>query len=120
MAVLGMSEDGVLTTIDIEPEHQHIAKQAFADAGIGPSRTRLISGRAQDVLTRLADDSYDLVFIDADPLDQPITWSKACGCCARAGSSSCTARRWAGARATPAHGRRGGGGARGGTTHRRE
>jgi predicted O-methyltransferase YrrM len=67
----GMADDGVLTTIDIEPEHQRIAKEAFSDGGIGTSRTRLISGRAQDVLTRLADDSYDLVFIDADPLDQP-------------------------------------------------
>ncbi|OHV04211.1 O-methyltransferase [Mycobacterium talmoniae] len=67
----GMSEDGVLTTIDIEPEHQRIAKQAFTEAGIGPSRMRLISGRAQEVLTRLADESYELVFIDADPLDQP-------------------------------------------------
>lgn len=67
----GMSDDGVLTTIDIEPEHLRLAKQAFADAGIGPSRTRLISGRAQQVLTRLADESYDLVFIDAEPLDQP-------------------------------------------------
>ncbi len=67
----GMREDGVLTTIDIEPEHQRIAKQAFSEAQIGPSRTRLISGRAQEVLTRLADESYDLVFIDADPVDQP-------------------------------------------------
>ncbi len=67
----GMREDGVLTTIDVEPEHQRIAKQAFSEAGIGPSRTRLISGRAQEVLTRLADESYDLVFIDADPVDQP-------------------------------------------------
>jgi predicted O-methyltransferase YrrM len=67
----GMSDDGVLTTIDIEPEYQRIAKQAFADIGVGPSRTRLISGRAQEVLTRLADNSYDLVFIDADPIDQP-------------------------------------------------
>lgn len=67
----GMSDEGVLTTIDIEPEHQRIAKQAFSEAGIGPSRTRPISGRAQEVLTRLADESYDLVFIDADPIDQP-------------------------------------------------
>src|ERR1700739_3824921 len=51
----GMSDDGVLTTIDIEPEHHLIAKQALTDAGIGPSRTRFISGRAQEVLTRLAD-----------------------------------------------------------------
>jgi|SRR5690625_2423367 len=67
----GMGEDGVLTTIDIEPEHQRAAKQAFGDAAIGPSRTRFISGRAQEVLTRLADESYDLVFVDADPIDQP-------------------------------------------------
>lgn len=67
----GMSDDGVLTTIDIEPEYLRLAKEAFAEAGIGQSRTRLIAGRAQEVLTRLADDSYDLVFIDADPIDQP-------------------------------------------------
>jgi predicted O-methyltransferase YrrM len=66
-----MSDDGVLTTIDIEPEYLRLAKQAFSEAGIVPSRTRLISGRAQEVLTRLADESYDLVFIDADPIDQP-------------------------------------------------
>lgn len=67
----GMREDGVLTTIDIEPEHQRLAKQAFTEAGVGPGRTRLIGGRAQEVLTRLADESYDLVFIDAGASDQP-------------------------------------------------
>jgi predicted O-methyltransferase YrrM len=67
----GMSDDGVLTTIDIEPEYLRLAKEAFTEGGIGQSRTRLIAGRAQEVLTRLADDSYDLVFIDADPIDQP-------------------------------------------------
>lgn len=66
----GMRDDGVLTTIDIEPEHQRLAKQAFTEAGIGPGRTRLIAGRAQEVLTRLADESYDLVFFDAAPADQ--------------------------------------------------
>jgi predicted O-methyltransferase YrrM len=67
----GMRDDGVLTTIDVEPEHQRLAKQAFNETGIGPGRTRLIAGRAQDVLTRLADESYDLVFIDAEPASQP-------------------------------------------------
>src|ERR1700741_3422450 len=67
----GMRDDGVLTTIDVEPEHQRLAKQAFTEAGVGPSRTRLIVGRGQEVLTRLADESYDLVFIDGDPIDQP-------------------------------------------------
>jgi predicted O-methyltransferase YrrM len=67
----GMRDDGVLTTIDVEPEHQRLAKQAFTEAGIAASRTRLIGGLAQDVLPRLADDSYDVVFLDAEPLDQP-------------------------------------------------
>ena len=67
----GMRDDGVLTTIDIEPEHQRIAKQGVQRGGVGQSRTRLIAGRAQEVLTRLADESYDLVFIDAAPADQP-------------------------------------------------
>jgi predicted O-methyltransferase YrrM len=67
----GMADDGVLTTIDVEPEHQRLAKQAFTEAGVTPPRTRVIAGRAQEVLQRLADESYDLVFIDADPLDQP-------------------------------------------------
>ena len=96
----GMRDDGVLTTIDVEPEHQRIAKQAFAEAGVGPSRTRLISGRAQDVLTRLADESYDLVFIDADPVDQPQFVIEEYGCSGRAARSSCTARRWAAGPAT--------------------
>lgn len=67
----GMREDGVLTTIDSELEHQRAAKASFREAGIAPSRTRLINGRALDVLPRLADSAYDLVFIDGSPADQP-------------------------------------------------
>jgi predicted O-methyltransferase YrrM len=62
----GMRADGVLTTIDVEHEHQRIARQIFAEAGFAPSRTRIITGRALDVLPRLADGVYDLVFVDAD------------------------------------------------------
>jgi predicted O-methyltransferase YrrM len=63
----GMRRDGVLTTIDFEPEHQRVARRVFAAAGNPPSRTRIISGRALDVLPRLADRVYDLVFVDHDP-----------------------------------------------------
>jgi predicted O-methyltransferase YrrM len=62
----GMPEDGVLTSIDIETEHQKAAREAFAEAGIAPNRTRLISGPALDVLPRLTDGAYDLVVCDAD------------------------------------------------------
>lgn len=62
----GMRADGVLTTIDVEAEHQRIARRIFIEAGYPAGRTRIISGRALDVLPRLADRVYDLVFVDAD------------------------------------------------------
>ncbi len=55
-----------LTTIDAEPEHLSQARSVFADAGIPSTRTRLISGRALDVLPRMNERAYDLVLIDAD------------------------------------------------------
>lgn len=62
----GMRPDGVLTTIDLEAEHQRIARRIFLEAGYTASRTRIIAGRALDVLPRLADAAYDLVFVDAE------------------------------------------------------
>jgi predicted O-methyltransferase YrrM len=62
----GMRADGVLTTIDVELEHQRMARRIFVEAGFPSSRTRIITGRALDVLPRLADGVYDLVFVDAD------------------------------------------------------
>lgn len=67
----GMPQDGVLTTIDVEVEHQRAAKQAWAEAGLRPTRTRAISGRAHDVLPRLTDGAYDMVFVDADKESYP-------------------------------------------------
>jgi len=62
----GMRPDGVLTTVDTEGEHQRLAKQAFTEAGIPTQRVRLIPGAALDVLPRLTDGHYDLVFADGD------------------------------------------------------
>ncbi|MFC7545185.1 O-methyltransferase [Plantactinospora sp. GCM10030261] len=62
----GMRRDGVLTTIDVEAEHQRIARRIFIEAGYPAGRTRIITGRALDVLPRLADGAYDLIFVDAD------------------------------------------------------
>ena len=65
----GMPDDGVLTTIDVEVENQRAAREAFVEAGIRPNRTRLIPGRALDVLPRLTDGAYDLVLLDADQVE---------------------------------------------------
>lgn len=62
----GMRGDGVLTTIDMETEHQRIARRIFQEAGFASGRTRIITGRSLDVLPRLADGVYDLLFVDAD------------------------------------------------------
>ncbi|MFJ9901473.1 O-methyltransferase [Streptomyces sp. NPDC101152] len=62
----GMRPDGVLTTVDPEPEHQQFARQAFRASGFASNRARFIPGRALDVLPRLADAGYDLVFCDGD------------------------------------------------------
>jgi predicted O-methyltransferase YrrM len=67
----GMRTGGVLTSVDVEPEHQRLARSVFLDAGFPAGRYRLISGRALEVLPRLADGAYDLVFCDADQHEYP-------------------------------------------------
>ena len=62
----GMRPEGVLTTVDIETEHQRLARQSFTEAGFGQRQARCIAGAALDVLPRLTDDHYDLVFVDGD------------------------------------------------------
>lgn len=62
----GMRHDGVLTTVDINAENHRVARETFAAAEIDQSRVRLITGRALDVLPRLTDAAYDLIFVDGD------------------------------------------------------
>lgn len=67
----GMPGDGQLTTIDREAEHQHAAREAFAEEGVDPRRTRIIPGRPDEVLPRLTDQHYDLVLVGAEPYAYP-------------------------------------------------
>lgn len=61
----GMRPDGILTSVDSESEHQRLAKTSLTEAGVPAGRARLIAGRALNVLPRLSDAAYDLVFCDA-------------------------------------------------------
>jgi predicted O-methyltransferase YrrM len=65
----GMQPDGVLTSVDLEAEHQRLARETFTEAGIAPQRFRLIAGAALDVMPRLTDAGYDLVFLDGDKVE---------------------------------------------------
>lgn len=62
----GMAEGGVLTSVDREAEHQRLARETFVEAAVPSNRFRLIAGSALDVLPRLTDGHYDLIYVDAD------------------------------------------------------
>lgn len=66
---------GRLTTIEKDPRHAAIARQGFAEAGLG-TRVKLIEGGALDVLPTLTP-GFDAVFIDADkePLPTYFEWA---------------------------------------------
>ncbi len=67
--VLRAAPEAVLTSVDLEAEHQRHAREVFALAGIPPQRFRLIAGAALDVMSRLADGNYDLAFLDGDKVE---------------------------------------------------
>lgn len=65
----GMNSAGVLTSIDSDQERQRAAKEIFSEAGIASNKIRLIAGRAIEVVTKLTDNAYDLMFISGDKLE---------------------------------------------------
>jgi len=62
---LGLPDDGRMTCLDVSREWTDRARQAWADAGVA-GRIELRIGPAVESLAQLADDSFDLAFIDAD------------------------------------------------------
>jgi predicted O-methyltransferase YrrM len=67
----GMRPGSTLTSVDTEPEYHRMARKAFTQAGFAQNQCRLILGRALEVLPRLSDGAYDMVFCDADVRDYP-------------------------------------------------
>ena len=64
--LLSGNQHAVLASIEAEAEYQTQAKLAFNHAGIPSSRLRLINGKSVEVLTNLADETYDLALLDGD------------------------------------------------------
>ena len=67
----GMLPDGVLTSIDADPAHQRAARAALSEEGVAPSRTRMSTGCAVEVLPRLTEGGYDLVSVGVASSDYP-------------------------------------------------
>jgi caffeoyl-CoA O-methyltransferase len=67
----GMGPDGVLDTVEIDPEHAKIARESFRKSSFG-TRARVHVGSAAKMLPRLASHApFDLCFIDADKEGYP-------------------------------------------------
>ncbi|MDO5091854.1 MAG: class I SAM-dependent methyltransferase [Propionibacteriaceae bacterium] len=65
----GMTPDGVITSIDPEAENQIPARNFLNNAGYRASRCRLIAGMPLEVLPKLRDNAYDIVFVNGDKLE---------------------------------------------------
>lgn len=65
----GMVTDGIITSIDVEGDRQSSARTVFTAAKIPSNRFRLIAGIPLEVLPKLRDGAYDLVYIDGDKLE---------------------------------------------------
>jgi len=66
----GLSENGLLITIDINNELNELCDEYFAKSGFS-EKIRIINGKAADILPTL-DIEFDLVFIDADKINYSV------------------------------------------------
>ena len=98
----GMAAAGVLTSIDIEAENQRVARETFTALGYDHVHTRLIAGRALDVLPRLSDAAYDIVFVDGDKTEYPAMLDQAKRLLRVGGLAIFDNVLWSGASPTPA------------------
>jgi predicted O-methyltransferase YrrM len=62
---MALPPDGEMTCLDVSREWTDVARRSWSDAGVA-DRVDLRIGPAVDTLAELADDAYDLAFIDAD------------------------------------------------------
>jgi predicted O-methyltransferase YrrM len=70
-----LAPGGRLTTVEKDPRHAALARDAYRDAGVA-DRVEVIEGAALDVLPTLTP-GFDAVFVDADkaPMAQYFEWA---------------------------------------------
>lgn len=66
----GAGPKAILTTIEVEPDARQLAQRAFGEGGV-TDRVRSIQGSALQVLPKLADTSYDLMFLHTEKAEFP-------------------------------------------------
>lgn len=71
-----LPHDGKLITLEKDKEHARISMEHFKKAGL-EGKVQLIEGDAVSSLDSLANERFDLVFIDADKVKYPVYFEKA-------------------------------------------
>ncbi|HWD90288.1 MAG TPA: O-methyltransferase [Mucilaginibacter sp.] len=61
----GLTEDGIIHTIEINTELEEMLNQHFKSTNVD-KKVRLHFGHAAEIIVQIAEESFDLVFIDAD------------------------------------------------------
>lgn len=66
----GLPSDGLLTTVEIDDELEEDLRETFAQADAG-GKISLRIGDAMEVCRRMPDETFDMIFIDADKREYP-------------------------------------------------
>jgi caffeoyl-CoA O-methyltransferase len=61
----GLTEDGIIHTIEVNTEMEEMLNQHFKSTNVD-KKVRLHLGHAAQIIVQIAEDNFDLVFIDAD------------------------------------------------------
>ncbi|MGZ3776797.1 MAG: O-methyltransferase [Mucilaginibacter sp.] len=61
----GLAEDGIIHTIDVNTEMEEMLNQHFKSTNVD-KKVKLHFGHAAQIIVQIAEDNFDLVFIDAD------------------------------------------------------
>ena len=78
--------DAHITSIDSEADHHVTLRELMSQVPLEPAKLRLITEKAQDVLGKMNDNSYDLVVMDVPPADAKECFDDAVGVCRPGGS----------------------------------
>lgn len=65
----GLPESGILSCIDPEAEHQNHARATFREVGAKSSHVRFLPSRPLDVIGRLANDAYQVIYAEVPTMD---------------------------------------------------
>jgi len=61
----GLAEDGIIHTIEVNTEMEEMLNQHFKSTNVD-KKVKLHFGHAAQIIVQIAEDNFDLVFIDAD------------------------------------------------------